>query len=241
MPLEHTWSVSNLCTATGHPNPPYRTTPHPLLLPQPHQSLASLSLSSDPSTGEFKLAWSGATAPLDIAEGTLQVFVFGTERWSLKLKGWFPPSAAGEIRSGKTSTLPRDAQVRLSVRLASDSPAVPPLELEKAARLAGSFLPLLPLLLGRSRRTFAVSITSPAPANVCFVFPRSSRRLYANETILRQASPYFEALFSSDFEEGKVQDPGTVVDGTVPVDPYTFDDSTARRWTISCRRRPRLL
>ncbi|GAA5850752.1 hypothetical protein JCM8547_009079 [Rhodosporidiobolus lusitaniae] len=58
---------------------------------------------------------------------------------------------------------------------------------------------------------------------VRFVFPRSGHQLFANETFLSAASPYFGQLFSSNFQEGAV----TMTDDTVDVlfEDYAFDDS----------------
>ncbi|EMS23532.1 BTB/POZ-like domain containing protein [Rhodotorula toruloides NP11] len=70
----------------------------------------------------------------------------------------------------------------------------------------------------------ASSLTSLSPNNVRLFFPRSGRSLYANETFLSNASPYFKTLFEAGFsKDDKAAADRTSTAETLP--PYTFDDS----------------
>lgn len=46
-------------------------------------------------------------------------------------------------------------------------------------------------------------MTTPQPFDVRFTFANATQHLWANKTILKQASAYFKTLFESEFREGK--------------------------------------
>ncbi|GAA5887172.1 hypothetical protein JCM16303_002214 [Sporobolomyces ruberrimus] len=71
--------------------------------------------------------------------------------------------------------------------------------------------------------TFTEHCLAREPNDVCFYFPRTGRRLWANENALRKKSPYFDNLLSSDFAENSTSFDSSA--STTPLDPYTFDDS----------------
>lgn len=69
-------------------------------------------------------------------------------------------------------------------------------------------------------------------SDVCLYFPRSGRRLWADQSILAKVSPYFPALFESEFSEAAElttitqdisEEEEDVHDSRE--DPYEFDDS----------------
>lgn len=64
----------------------------------------------------------------------------------------------------------------------------------------------------------------PSPNNVRLYFPRTRRSLYANKTVLADASPYFKTLFEADFpKDGGIKTAQEADPAIIP--PYTFDDS----------------
>jgi hypothetical protein len=105
-----------------------------------------------------------------------------------------------------------------------------------ASNLTGSILPPLPLArmnIDLLSLFVAASFLTREPNNVCFTFPRTSKRIWANETILRKASPYFETLLSSEFAEGSPSLPSTTTTLQEAVSPYTYLDSDTESDTVS--------
>lgn len=72
---------------------------------------------------------------------------------------------------------------------------------------------------------YTASLRSRVSSSVCFDFPRIGRQLWANEIVLRKASPYFENLFSSGFAEDSASSSTLPVDPSTDLPPYTFEDS----------------
>ncbi|GAA6031928.1 hypothetical protein JCM8097_003343 [Rhodosporidiobolus ruineniae] len=155
----------------------------------------------------FRLEWKGADKPLEVGEVTIRVSsVKGKELWLLRLPpGPFPPCPSGVFVSGVVGASYSDARIEITAHKAGESCWS---ATELAARIAA-------LTLSRQ------------PNDVCFVFPRTKRRLWANEAVLRQAPPYFQELFSSDCAESKPRAPPADFGSTVDLDPYTYDDSDA--------------
>jgi len=69
------------------------------------------------------------------------------------------------------------------------------------------------------------TLRSRVSSNVCFDFPRIGRQLWANESILRKASPYFENLFSSGFAEDSASSTKISTEPSSDLPPFTFEDS----------------
>ncbi|GAA5850704.1 hypothetical protein JCM8547_009063 [Rhodosporidiobolus lusitaniae] len=86
------------------------------------------------------------------------------------------------------------------------------------------------VLAGELESRAGASLTRRQPNNVCFTFRRSGRLLWANETTLRKASPYFESLLSSAFYEGKAAPlPSSSIQVEAGLPLYTYDESDDER------------
>ncbi|GAA5855282.1 hypothetical protein JCM5353_006135 [Sporobolomyces roseus] len=86
--------------------------------------------------------------------------------------------------------------------------------------------PLLPMKAEYAELVTA-SMVSRVPNDVCIHFPRTGRSLWANESVLRKASPYLSSLLTSGFSETESpsQDDNDVSSGNAPNDPFDFEDS----------------
>jgi hypothetical protein len=158
MPVERTQYVGDIYRAIGYND--FRASPQDLSLPG-----GSFMLSFVPSSRHFALAWYNVDAPLDVAEGTLEVRSSGVVLWKVDIKGFFPPTPAGEYRSGTMTTKYSGVDVVLSARLTSDVPPTLPRELELAARSTGSSFSFPSPLPPSSRRSAhaCASIQSQLP------------------------------------------------------------------------------
>ncbi|GAA5976785.1 hypothetical protein JCM5350_007247 [Sporobolomyces pararoseus] len=170
-----------------------------------------LKVGFDYNKEKYCLDWGSNSKPFDplkISEGSITIKE-GSEgpgrEWIIPLTGSvlpFVPQAT--LYSPKFST-PVSASARIVIKIASPGESMHP-EIETIA--ANS----------------AASLLAREPNNVCFYFPRTSRRIWANEIVLRKASPYFETLFSSDFSESTPSPPLGAA-STKPHLPYTYADS----------------
>ncbi|KAL7344301.1 hypothetical protein BJY59DRAFT_718569 [Rhodotorula toruloides] len=171
--------------------------PRSLVLPALVPGKWTVSLNFD--TARLALEWDadGAYKALKAGGGTIEAKAGGVSVWKVDVPaGTFPPSHGGVYRGG--------CAVTFSITL--HHPADSPWDLPKLVEQTAS------------------SLTSLSPNNVRLFFPRSGRSLYANETFLSNASPYFKTLFEAGFsKDDKAAADRTSTAETLP--PYTFDDS----------------
>lgn len=84
------------------------------------------------------------------------------------------------------------------------------------------------------------SLLSRQPNNVCFYFLRTRQRLWANEGVIRRASPYFETLFTSGFAETSEASKLNHASDVEELPPYEFEDSDAELdETVDPEKKPR--
>ncbi|BGP05246.1 hypothetical protein JCM10049v2_001051 [Rhodotorula toruloides] len=173
--------------------------PRSLVLPALVPGKWTVSLNFD--TARLALEWDadGAYKALKVGGGTIEAKAGGVSVWKVDVPaGTFPPSHGGVYRGGCVSQKGSGRDI-----LYYPAPS---------GRLA----------LGSSEAGRADRLLSPN--NVRLFFPRSGRSLYANETFLSNASPYFKTLFEAGFsKDDKAAADRTSTAETLP--PYTFDDS----------------
>ncbi|GAA6039827.1 hypothetical protein JCM8097_004243 [Rhodosporidiobolus ruineniae] len=160
--------------------------------------------------GRFVVSWTDAR-PVTISNGRLCLTNDTSTLVEAVLPaGGFPTSEEGSIVGELGAGWPRTAWPKtLIVRLE--------LELE-AGLCASAAKPEAAELAARS----SGFLRDPPSTSIRLLFPRSGKTLWANESFLKQSSPYFEELLSSSFAEGtRCANDAQEKE----LDPYTFAES----------------
>ncbi|GAA5830852.1 hypothetical protein JCM5353_000590 [Sporobolomyces roseus] len=161
---------------------------------------AGCAIAYSPGADAFQLYWTPSSKGVYIEGGEI-IIRLTTVETRLELRaGVFPPTPSG--------FLPFPA-----IHIALHSPC----DITARFNLGSTGKDYAP--------AFAASLRSRVSSNVCFDFPRIGRQLWANETVLRKASPYFENLFSSGFAEDSASSTKVSSESSSDLPPYTFEDS----------------
>ncbi|GAA5863334.1 hypothetical protein JCM1840_007491 [Sporobolomyces johnsonii] len=163
----------------------------------------------------YTLSWRGVKCPLQIRSGWISLSevseggaaVAALDIWG----GYFPPAPAGELE------IPFETFIRSVYLTVSLEPCTKP---DETCTKQDEQAVAVHALAARS----AASIVHRSH-NVCFEFPRTSRRLWSNEENLRKLSAYYNSLLSPDFAEGSTSSQAVPSSSSLP--DYTYDDSDA--------------
>lgn len=185
----------------------------------------------------FQIEWGSdeqVFEPLTISEGVITVKDASRgpgQEWILSLPaGPFPFAPRATLYSPPMPAASMSAHI--SIRMSVVDVRIPRVD---AKAITSSFAGLFPsnfsgparLAASSDEPHFTASLLTQDPNDVCFFFPRNNRRLWANESVLRSKSTYFETLFSSDFAESSST--GATADTTCPsprdLPPYTYAES----------------
>jgi len=209
-----------------------------LTLPDP---LPPLRIKID-SANQVCLVWRDASDPVYIDKGIIKASCGYNTQVHVHVElfgGYFPSTSHGQLVLGEAGNAGYNAApYNITMDLEIVAPPVARSVQHEGERSNG------PSFVG-SCRLFSIYRDTPVDAtlhlatmvtqkysDVCLYFPRSGRRLWADQSILAKVSPYFPALFESEFSEAAElttitqdisEEEEDVHDSRE--DPYEFDDS----------------
>lgn len=188
-------------------------------------SFPSCTLKGNSVDNKISLEWNGAQPQIYVAAGNMKI-VTSNRVTVFELDfvaSVFPPAPCGSFAYAHSAGSFWNYQCTVTMSLDLSDPAKPK---EYAETFAGKCI-----FFSRSGRVLicfanVASMVSRIPNDVCIHFPRTGQSLWANETLLRKASPYLSSLLTSGFSE---TEPTSGDDGTsdekIMIDPFAFDDS----------------
>ncbi|BGP13225.1 hypothetical protein JCM10213_005005 [Rhodosporidiobolus nylandii] len=163
----------------------------------------------------FSIRWKRTKAPIYLKEGHIELKDGMRSRSSALLMridlgtGDFPPSLSGRFE-GDSGSQSGTTTVQVDLELVLGEPpwetALTLKTAEEHSAATKKSLDVAEQKVVKAQQEFArmasVSTTSRNSTDVCLRFARSGRRLWASQSFLEQASPYYQQLLSSDFAEG---------------------------------------
>lgn len=202
------------------------------------------SLVFDGYRSVYRIEWSGVRRRVQVTGGKVQVKHDSLLQFSVDVEeGPFPPTRNGSLTSsalacsGFLSGLVVSVElhegsaastqlVETEQRLSAVSKRMKELRTSFAVSTASTSLVLIRLSFSTTVND-ACSIGNTAMRgsgnDVCFLFPRTGQTLWASETLLVAASPYFKALFASSFAESTAST--SSLPRKVGTPDYVFEES----------------